>query len=263
MNQQEKPSDPHNTAPRRNGEITPPEFMNWVREWLTNPTRKRFTWVEITNIVLTAVIAAAALGSAWIFEGQLTVMKDTSINSERAWLGVDMGPDPNHPVKISVLRLIPPRLVVVSSYRIKNFGHGPAFKIATTEWVTTDAKDMEEWAKFSCESAMHFTEGTIPVSGIPQPPPTGRMLFLEGFFDKPIGQPESPFVGSGVPDAKFVFFIGCITYKDQFGQSHWTRFAFLSPEWTPRVVLDENVPLHMYGMYNDADDDAENSKANK
>lgn len=190
-------------------------------------------------------------------------MQKQTINTDRAWLGVDMGPDPNHPIKISVLRLGPPQFTVVSSYRIKNFGHGPAFKVASTEWVTTDTKDMETWAGFSCNSAMHFTEGTVPVSGIPRPPPMGRMLFPEGFLDRPIGQPDSPFIGASVPDAKFLFFIGCITYKDQFGSSHWTRFAFLSPEWTPRVVLNENVPLHMYGMYNDTDDEADKKKTHK
>jgi hypothetical protein len=61
--------------------ITPPEFMGWFKDWLTNPGRKRLSYNEIINIVLTAVIAAAALGSLWVFQGQLTVMNTESTDA--------------------------------------------------------------------------------------------------------------------------------------------------------------------------------------
>ncbi len=108
---------------------------------------------------------------------------------------------------------------------------------------------------------MNYTQGTLPVGGtVQQPPPMGRILFPGQVLERDLGQEGAPFIGPSVPNAKFVWFFGCITYKDQFGTSHWTRFCLLTPEWTPRVTFDEHVPLHMFGLWNDTDDDTEPKK---
>jgi|SRR5712691_3539020 len=108
---------------------------------------------------------------------------------------------------------------------------------------------------------MAYTEGKIPVGpNIPQPPPMGRIIFPGGVLERPIGEPNSPFVGPSNPSLKILWFIGCITYKDQFGTSHWTRFCMLSPEVGP-VKFDEHVPLHFFGMYNDTDDDTKHASS--
>lgn len=178
---------------------------------------------------------------------------DSLVRTERAWLGLDA----NMPIKLTELKLGPPRFEAIAAYRIKNFGNSPAFKVASYGWITTDSNEMENGIdEFGCKGSMEFTEGTVPVGGnVKQPPPMGRILFPGQTLERPLGQQGSPFIGPSVPNAKFVWFIGCITYKDEFGKSHWTRFCLLTPEWTSNVVFNEKVPLHMYGMYNDTDDD--------
>jgi hypothetical protein len=226
---------------------------------------KPYVFILNVGTFIAVAIYACITHRMWKeMQEQTRIQRTTGINTERAWLGLDA----DLPIRLKTLKLGPPRFEVIADYRIKNFGHGPAFKIASFEWVTTDSTWLEDdkWrdARFGCVSSMNYTEGTIPVGGtVQQPPPMGRILFLGQILERPMGQPGDPFIGPSVPNAKFVWFFGCITYKDQFGASHWTRFCLLTPEWTPHVVFDEHVSLHMYGLWNDTDDDTKGKKTQK
>ncbi len=222
--------------------------------------QKWLVWGTWLAFVAAGVYAGISLRIWHEMRNQTRIQREASINTERAWLGLDA----DLPIKISLLKIGPPRFEAIATYRIKNFGHGPAFKIASSAWIPATAEEMEkEWVNDVCKESMDFTEGKIRVGGgIPQPPPMGRMLFPGGVLERPIGQPNDPFIGASDPNLKFLWFIGCITYKDQFGTSHWTRFCMVSPGVGP-ARFNENVPLHFCGMYNDTDDDSERKKTQK
>jgi hypothetical protein len=191
---------------------------------------------------------------------QTKIQRETGVNSERAWVGLDVGQDPERPIEIGLLKLGPPQFIAEVRYRVKNFGFGPAFNINSFSFMTTNPKEIFETAKTVCVLPMAFTEGrsqgALP-RGLPDPPRTGRMLFPGGGYDQwiPDGT-KGAFFGPTVPNAKFVFFSGCITYRDQFGRSHWSRWSIVTPP-VPGVnppKLDKTTPLQFYPFFNDSDE---------
>jgi len=177
---------------------------------------------------------------------------------QRAWLGLDVGSDPDHPIKISELtiRFNPVQFTATAGYRIKNFGHGPAFAIATEGFITTDQRLLDMNASFGCQA-------TLVPQMLKLKPPWGSMLFPNGTRDNAFGGvPGKPFPAELIPNATVVFFIGCITYKDQFDISHWTRFCFTTSPYTQDSLtkVDKNTPLVPYAMYNDTDDNQQKAK---
>lgn len=237
MNQNEEPSHPYGESHNSNDEVTPPEFMNWIRNWLTNPTRKRFTWVEIINIVLTAVIAAAALGSAWIFEGQLTSMNSSAqdaerdaritrryarqqVNalqgqvvaiqrqmeiSERAWvgiIGVFTRDDPGDPAS------------AIAEPQIQNTGHSPARKVRFHFYI--DILRGKEFHFPNLEKGNVTEHGPDSVGVMfPGPPTAGR----------PINIGRRINLINLARTNQFVYVFGIVTYEDIFHTQHWTHFC--------------------------------------
>jgi hypothetical protein len=231
----------------------------------TRYQRKEFReWVTLIIEILGLfglVYYACTTSKMWQeMQRQTKIQRETGINSERAWVGLEVGQDPNRPIEISVLKLGPPQFVAEVSYRIKNFGFGPAFNINSFSFMTADPKEMSQMAQSICVIPMAFTEGNgqsaLP-KGLPEPPRTGRMLFPGGSYEQwiPDGT-KGAFFGPSVPNAKFVFFSGCVTYRDQFGQSHWSRFSIITPP-VPGIAppkLDRTIPLQFYPFYNDSDE---------
>jgi len=222
-------------------------------EWKTEKKKDRKPqWgiVVVNVLTLGAIIVYAVItGKMWReMRKQTRNQADASINAERAWLGLD------GPIKIEAFRNAPPRMLLISNYRVKNFGHGPAFKAISSGWFSDSFDDMKMRAEHSCESLMDFTKGTIPVGkGIEQPPAMGRLLFREQGFDESIGERNDPFSRDYNPKLQKIWFTGCITYRDQFESTHWTRFCMTSPDFGP-VTINEAVPLHYCNLYNDTDE---------
>ena len=73
---------------------------------------------------------------------------EASRRDQRAWVGLESR------IIIDYLA-ISPRLGVMSHYAVKNFGHGPAFKVTTTGFFETDGKLLENTRNFTCSA----TEG--------------------------------------------------------------------------------------------------------
>jgi hypothetical protein len=231
--------------------LDPGEFGILARDWLKHywdSPRQKSRWTDVATVILTAIIAAAALYSAWSFSDQLGEMHLQTQLGERAWMGL-VGT-----VTIEDLEMIEPRYKLTAHYQLKNFGHGPAYKIITTGWFSTNLQDLKMMGDHACDTIMPFTEGTIQVGpGIPQPPPLGTMRFPDQTLDEIIGERNDPFTGDYVPNLKKIWFVGCVTYKDQFKATHWTRWCVTSPDSGP-VTIDKNVFLHFCNLYNDTDD---------
>jgi hypothetical protein len=222
---------------------TPNEMLEWVHTWLTQPNRERSKFTDIALVILTLIIAGAALWSAFIFQGQLDVARDVAVASERAWIGLDV------PVTLEVIAPHGARVSIKGRYSVKNFGRGPATKVMSQFGNFVDPTNRtiaDATANSSCDGPVKFTTGTVPVAGdLKQPPPFGYMLFPNQWHNEVIDY-QGP-----VETVRFLRFVGCVAYLDQFRAVHWTRFCM------ERKPGDQTpIPaLTFCALYNDTDQD--------
>jgi hypothetical protein len=206
-------------------------------------------WVFLLNLATFVALAyyACITRRMWIeMQGQTRIQREAAINSERAWVGSD------GPIAIDVLETMP-QLKVESHYSIKNFGHGPAFKVFPYGMFWDDPKLYENVARNACTGPIEFATGTLPVGPqVRNPGPLGYTLFTNQTHAETMGSPSDPWQGAGAPDLKHFWFIGCIAYLDQFKSVHWTRFC-MEPNFSPQD-FNKGTPLQFCALYNDAGD---------
>jgi len=209
-------------------------------------------WAELVGLLfliaytVTTIIYARITHHQWKeLQEQTRIQRNTGINSERAWVGLD------GPIVLDGIATESSGVSIKGHYSIKNFGHGPAFKVIQAglfiQQTTLEIEKRE--ADFWCDSSVKFATGTVPVGGeLKQPPPFGYTLFPGQGKDYPI-EYEGP-----TATLNFLQFVGCVAYIDQFKAVHWTRFCM---QRTPGDKA--RVPkLDFCSLYNDTDEPKEN-----
>ena len=211
-----------------------------ILDWLT--------FLGVVGTVAAATWYACITHEMWKeMQTQTKIQRQASINSERAWVGLD------GPIKTEALQATP-KFVIGGHYEIKNFGHGPALKVfpsAVPVWDSEGNVDYMNVAESSCAGPIEFATGTLPhPPGTPNPAPgpMGYTLFPGQSHPEEVG----PWQGQAVPPLKHFWFIGCVAYLDQFKSLHWTRFCVESPFTIPNPTKD--TPLQFCALYNDAGD---------
>jgi len=195
---------------------------------------------------------AAQIQSAKAAEIGIRATRDQMRLEQRAWVSMD------GPITIDYLQLVP-RLVEVSHFGVKNYGRGPAFKVIVNGWFDTDGKYLENESRASCSMAMEFSSGSIPTAPkIPKPPAIGYTLFPGQPHDENIGSPGDPWQGEALPNLKHFWFVGCISYLDQFRVRHWTSYC-MEPK-LGGYPIDKNIPLQYCSRFNDTDDEDSDDK---
>jgi hypothetical protein len=167
-------------------------------------------------------------------------MQTQTVNSERAWVGLDV------PITIDAVEIKSTQTRIKGHYTVKNFGHGPALKVMQFGNFVTPNATMEfqkREADFFCDSSVKFATGTVPMVGTKQPSPFGHTLFFGQWDDWPI-----EFQGLKETNAHLRF-VGCVAYLDQFKEVHWTRFCMerRPGDTAPTPKLD------FCAMYNETD----------
>lgn len=181
---------------------TPSEFMDatlfWLRRWWDAP-REKSKAADWVMIFLTVLVVIAAFWSAFIFQGQLTAARDTLVIAQRPWLGIDSSP----------------AIVVEGAhwkivFRVKNYGPSPALHsvfASGTDNAPIDFSAAERTIKQACARG-------------------------EALTNDPEGHGYTIFPGSSQPQditidrsQTAVYLLGCLTYLDQFGALHHTRFC--------------------------------------
>jgi hypothetical protein len=173
---------------------------------------------------------------------QTRLQRQTGINTERAWVGLDV------PITLDRIDAQGEHIRIRGHYSIKNFGHGPAFKVMQSgSFIENPSQNLhmtQKEADFSCSSSIAFATGTVPVGGtMTQPPPFGYTLFPD--------QPHNELIDyqGTVSSTNFFQFIGCVAYIDQFNQVHWTRFCM----WRKPGDIAKVPKLEFCSMFNDTD----------
>jgi hypothetical protein len=201
------------------------------------------TWEKVLAMVgvSAAVIYAGISLMMWCeMQKQTRIQRDTGINTERAWVGLDV------PITLDSIETQSARVGIKGHYSIKNFGHGPAFKVFQSgTFVDTDRKIAEAEEDTACVAPIKFSTGTVPVGPKLKPlPPFGQILFPN--------QPKDEVIDFTGPAqvVEHLRFVGCAAYIDQFKSMHWTRFCM---ERTPGDV--SRIPkLEFCALYNDTDE---------
>lgn len=208
---------------------------------------------------------AAASYYAWVnnkmsgeMQYQSCIQRETGINSERAWVGLDV------PVTLDAIALDQKaqKAAIKGKYSIRNFGKGPATKVMQFGNFLDPGKKLDSEqrlktqkaeANWFCDSAVKFTTGTISVGGnMKQPPPFGYTLFPNQTHDEPI-EYQGP-----LDTVEFLQYVGCVAYIDQFKTVHWTQFAMWRGPHAANDVIPKTVPkLDFYSLYNDTDEPKE------
>jgi hypothetical protein len=205
----------------------------------------RFSASSLIIAVLTLIsliVYACITKRMWTeMQTQTTIQRATEINSERAWVGLDV------PITIDAVTVEGDRVAIKGHYSVKNFGHGPAVKVIQVGDFVDDPSNLKMTGKeadFYCDSSVKFATGTVPVRDtLQQPPPFGYTLFPDKWHDEPI-EYNGP-----VSTTKFFQFVGCVAYIDQFKAVHWTKFCMMrKPGNTDRIPK-----LDFCSLYNDSD----------
>lgn len=199
--------------------------------------------VEVIGLIALICYALTTAKMWKEMQQQTRIQRNTSINSERAWIGLDV------PITLDAIELQSTKMRIKGHYSTRNFGHGPALKVMQSGNFVIPNASMETQtreANFFCDSSVKFATGTVPVVGSKQPAPFGHTVFPGQGHDEIIdfqGPPET---------AMHLRFIGCVAYIDQFKTVHWTRFCMERRPGDP-TPLDKITKLDFCSMYNDTD----------
>jgi hypothetical protein len=209
---------------------------------------------KIVLDVLTLLVTAGAFVAAAIYAGisyeMWKEMQTQTINSERAWVGLDV------PITIDAIAEDPTKIMIKGHYTVKNFGHGPALKeIQRGNFVGEETlENQTRESQFFCDSVSKFATGTVPMVRAKQPSPFGRSLF-PGQSDNGDIEYQGP-----VSTGNHLRFIGCVAYLDQFKAVHWTMFCMEKKpgDSTPKGSIPK---LDYCAMYNETDQQNESQKS--
>jgi len=220
------------------------------RDWVDKATlgMQGFGLFVLIVYTIATIVYACLTRNMWNeTQEQTRIQRNTAINSERAWVGLDI------PITLDAIEIAPKAIRINGHYTVKNFGHGPALKVMQFgNFVDLDAtmEIQKREADSYCDGAVKFTTGTVPVGGeLKQPPPFGYTLFPDQSHTELI-----QVTGQKLPEktATFLRFIGCVAYLDQFRETHWTRFCMERKPGT--ITLAGQIPkLDFCAMYNDTD----------
>lgn len=203
------------------------------------------------GLLVLVVYAIATIDYAWItnkmwieMQEQTRIQRNTAIDSDRAWVGLDV------PITLDAIETESTTKVIIKGhYSFKNFGHGPAAKVVQAANFASDPGNLQATsaeADFFCGSSIKFATGgvTAPMGGkLKEFPPFGYTLFPNQPHD------ESIDYQGNAETVTHLRFIGCVAYIDQFKAVHWTKFCM---ERRPGDMA--RIPkLDFCAMYNDTD----------
>lgn len=191
----------------------------------------------------------------WIeMQTQTCIQRNAAMNAERAWMGLDGPPV----VEIGLLQ-DRKNMGATISYAVKNYGKGPAVNVmAGATIVPSDPNHhvVEDSLETTCNliSAFVGIKTTKPVYSSES---TANQQWGNIVFP---GQPFKTGVVTTIDMSKMigkeVFIAGCIVYRDQFSEPHWTKFCYNTGPFAKDVVKNASSfdHLQMCGANNYTDD---------
>jgi hypothetical protein len=227
------PNDNLSTAPTRDQSGVLRLVLSFLRHYWDAP-RQKPKWTEVANIILNLLIAGAAICSAWVFQGQLSLMRD----ADRPWVRIEVAANTDWvPESIAGGPLSfdeQGRGSFTSKITLTNVGRSVAsHAYVRTKAVTIGIGDppdtpLNEQRRL-CSGPNPYTDGrkqsTDPRYTI-FPDDTQIEFDIQGFDTQQIkDRPEGPKFRNGKP--LHVFLVGCADYDYLASAfSHQTGFVY-------------------------------------
>jgi len=222
----QSPNGPQRERSNQDGAPSPSEiltiFLNWLQHYWDAPRHKP-KWTEAATVILTLLIAIAAIYSAWIFQGQLNETRTIFRIDERAWIEIE-------PIKVTLFLPRTEKIGAGFQYPIyiRNVGKTVARDIqlrATRQGPQSSVAMGDSAEALNWEQEKLLLDKVPTASNIPINNPVPKVLAPNTSSAVPVilnGQEPQYF-----PKVQVVsYLIGRIDYTDAFGVSHWMKFCF-------------------------------------
>jgi hypothetical protein len=222
----------------------------WYRRW------KPYIFLLNIATFIAVVWYACTTRNMWTeMRTQTCIQHEASINAERAWVGLSETP------KVEVSPMTQKQFTATITLPLKNFGKGPALNVFSGSQFATHGHVQDTIAN-TCNLIFPFVglKPSRPVVSTEDIPKSqwGQVLFPS----QPLTAPHDT---SGEPSSVLlqeVFVVGCIVYKDQFRNPHWTKFSYSTGAFANQVVRDASSFQHLYiSSANNYTDDAQKKQS--
>jgi hypothetical protein len=220
MGDREDPGNSTSGSGYNDRPLLPPEIREWLKRYWNTP-RIRSKWTDVATVTLTAVIAAFAGWSIYVFDGQLqemhkaTVIADRNFRiDERAWIGFTLAGD-HITFTLGKPFLVPTEILNTGKTPARDVEGNVAVRIVEKD-ASIDFSYAPGHANYRIHGGTLFPGGKIIESfeGIQHGAENAEPIIIT----KPLGQK--------IMNAQsFVIIHGRITYQDEFGTEHWTTFC--------------------------------------
>ncbi len=247
----------------------PAEVTEYYRsEQRERPVKNRDENIRMAfeGLALLAAICLAILTFSTLvtLKGQLTQMQrqtciqqQASINAERAWVGLAGTP------QVEVSSLQQQKFTANIQLTLQNFGKGPALNASAGGQFALHGH-VQEVQNATCNLIFPMVglKPTAPVASnlgdLLTKTQWGTIIFPN--------QPVTESVASQGKSADIlnqeVFLVGCIVYRDQFEEAHWTKFSYSTGPFVTQAVRDASAFRHLYtSSANNYTDDAEKKQS--
>jgi hypothetical protein len=197
-------------------------------------------FVLLVYAIATIAIWRATNDSAKAGIRSANATRDAMKADQRAWVGADSPP------QVLVRSLEHGKFRASIALVTRNFGKGPALKVMTDQRIVTSGH-LDENVQSSCDLIFPFV-GLKPSRQV--------VLSDENAFRRQWGHVIFPNqtlsnvaeYGDDSLDliGKEAYVIGCIVYRDQFSDPHWTKFCYNTGDFATDVVRDASSFGRLY-----------------
>jgi hypothetical protein len=216
---------------------------------------RRERWILVANwatalvalglLIVTAKYAAYTYQMWREMQQQTCIQRNAAMNAERAWVGLDGTPS----VEIGLLE-DRKRMGAAINFTVKNYGKGPALSVMAGARIVPSGTDNRHVVEDALESTCDLLSPFVGVK------PTRPVSSDEDLMKHQWGHvvfPNQPF-GTGTVTTidlpkmigKEVYVVGCIVYRDQFSEPHWTKFCYNTGDFAKDAVKDTASFKHLY-----------------
>lgn len=184
--------------------------------------------------------AIAANSQAETNKRALNQTIENSRLDHRAWVGLG-GPIVPESFELT------PHISMRTRIPTKNFGRSLALKVMA-DMEPVSHQEIHQRAPHVCDLILNIVNGTIPPNQLQGPQlKHGFTLFPNEEIFEPIETGDSTIKPESIDT---LYFLGCIAYIDQFGQTHTTRFCVETPWLAKDFKLGQ--ALISCSIYNEA-----------
>jgi hypothetical protein len=199
----------------------------WIRMWVWRPWKR----------ILTVVVGIAGIAYAVTTYRQWNDANRNFRIDQRPWIRIELAPSESTGQQVNVTTTVGSPLII--PVRIKNVGKTPAENITGTFAIQIAGKSDELFLPPDMNNPPHVEHPTHRV-GLTHVD-TGS-IFPDQFHDWPIAKVDDSRIGASGPvpitqgdldrlrNGDLIYIEGTVTYWDEFGNKHWTRYCNSIPK---------------------------------